>query len=154
MIDPPAEGRGAGESLEEKCGCKVIELDSISGLFCGVVFSTWDNILGPVNKLVWVSKQTSISAGFHEELLPFIPACTLNSEIMRDDVGLVEAVHKFYTLSEIEFVVSSFIFTSAVGSTGKTDLFAISLVMSVVLFFVFFGFAFAFRKLLAWALPT
>jgi hypothetical protein len=74
--------------------------------------------------VVWVNKHTAVSNGFHEKLLPFIPACTLNSEIMREDVGLTEAVYKFYVLSEIEFLISSFIFTSAVGSSGRMDLFA------------------------------
>ena len=59
---------------------------------------------GPVNKLVWISKRSDLSDRFHEKLLPFIPTCTLNSEIMRDDVGLDNAVYKFFVLSEIEYV--------------------------------------------------
>ena len=76
-------GRGGEEALppdrltrlKDLFNCETIEIDA--GAFNGVVFSTWDNILGPVYKLVWISKQADLSDRFHEKLLPFIPSCTL-----------------------------------------------------------------------------
>eukprot|EP00039_Didymoeca_costata_P006491 m.90684 g.90684 ORF g.90684 m.90684 type:complete len:606 (+) comp13277_c0_seq3:456-2273(+) len=112
-------------------GCPVNKMDQSA--FTAVVLSMWDNVSGPVNKRVWIGRGLNISSSFHQKLLPFIPQCTLNSEVGCETVGLESALYKFFVLTEIGYIMASFIFTTPLDSSSGAggSLYVISLVQQL-----------------------
>eukprot|EP00050_Salpingoeca_kvevrii_P008873 m.305615 g.305615 ORF g.305615 m.305615 type:complete len:506 (+) comp18040_c0_seq1:3-1520(+) len=98
--------------------------------FTGVVLSIWDNISGPSVMHIWRSER-ALPDAFYSKLLPFIPRCTLNSEISRDSTTCqLNPEQKFFVLSEIGFVVLSFAFYAQIGEKDA-NLFSFALVLPV-----------------------
>jgi hypothetical protein len=84
-------------------------------LFESVVFSFWDNILGPKIQHVWTNKKYSYD---YISMLSDISNHTLNGEICRDpNDSSIDT--KFYHMNERGYIVTAFIFT-AIGTTGPS----------------------------------
>lgn len=129
-IDRPANPPNRGcTALSARLKVPVSQLQL--GPFAAVFVSTWDNVLGPVNKRVWVDDDNyNRQPWLFDKLAPFAPTCTLNSEIMREAVGLDAALYKFFVLAEIGYAIASFIFTSPINDHPQSDqLFSFSLVL-------------------------
>lgn len=96
--------------------------------FTAVLLSTWDNIVGPRVKQVWIGHD-ELDDNFYLRLLPFVAKCTLNGEISRDGVGESKPEMKFYVLSELGYIMVTFVFTTPVGAQAHPGLFSLSLIL-------------------------
>ncbi|XP_064625839.1 guanine nucleotide exchange factor C9orf72-like isoform X2 [Lineus longissimus] len=93
-------------------------------LFESVVFSFWDNILGPKIQHVWSNKNYCSD---YVSMLSDISNHTLNGEICRDPSDS-SIDTKFYHMNDRGYIVTAFIFT-AIGTTGPS-IHSLALVMS------------------------
>ncbi|XP_074641742.1 guanine nucleotide exchange factor C9orf72-like isoform X2 [Tubulanus polymorphus] len=102
--------------------------ESIEQLIHGVVLSCWDNILGPKVHHVWTNEKLHT---FSPSVLSQISSHTLNGEICRDSTdSAIDA--KFYRMSDIEFIVTAFIFTAKINTGLAIHSLAIILPESVM----------------------
>ena len=98
--------------------------DIYSSLFCGVLLSYWDNIMGPRVQILWHGND---KVEINSDLISFVTSHTLNGELCRlREEGQNDT--KFYVLSDRGYIFSASIFLG-LSKHGQT-VFSLTFIMS------------------------
>jgi len=98
--------------------------DEYSSLFCAVLLSYWDNIMGPRVERLWHGND---KVELDKELISFVTSHTLNGELCRvTEEGQTDM--KFYVLSDRGYLFSASIFLGS-SKHGKT-VFSLTFIMA------------------------
>lgn len=102
-IASPAEERFSVSNLSSNH----VSILQESGPFIMFILSSWDNILGPILRHVWIGPNEQ---SCHEDCMQYVVSRTLSGELLRDaPENIVDS--KLFILKEKDIICHSFIFT-------------------------------------------